>query len=863
MKDTVRRLQRDRKCALRHIALAMSTALLTALFAACGGGSGEVSLGSGQSPDPVVLDFPIAYVKRPLPDPDMIEQPDARRLLVFDLGANLYLRERASPSAADRNVTGAILGELGDVRDVDVSYDGRRVVFAMRGPRLENVAADEQPTWNIWEYDLDAAALRRVIPSDTVAEEGHDRFPHYLPDGRIVFSSTRQRQSGAILLDEGKPRFAAQDENGIEPAFLLHVMNDDGSDLHQISFNQSHDRSATVLADGRIAFTRWDRAVTLNAMHFYAAAPDGRGLELYYGANSHLTGTEGSRIEFLGPRALADGSLLALIRPFTGTDGGGDLLVIEADDYVDDTQPTLVNAGLAGPAQRRVIAADVSTGEGPSPGGRYGAAYPLWDGTDRLLVTWSQCRLLEDTRIVPCTEERLADPAAVTAPPLYGLYIYDRRDNTQLPVVAPEEGFLLSDVVAASPRTLPQVILDGVAGVDLDAGLVADGVGVLHIRSVYDVDGIDTAPGGIVALRDPALTTAQERPVRFLRIEKPVSMADADVVEVPDSAFGPNRRLGMREILGYAPIEPDGSVRIRVPANVAFSISILDGNGRRIGPRHLSWLQLRPGEVRECNGCHDPGSGLSHGRDGLFASVNPGAPTTGEPFPNTDPALFADFGETMAETRSRISCNTDCAALLPSVDVVFDDVWTDETAAGRPRDASFAWPYADLATAPPTTLSCQQSWSSLCRTVIHYLLHVQPIWERDRRTLAADGITVLADQTCTSCHSAVDAAGNAQIPAGQLDLTAGPSPDQPEQVVSYRELLYPFSDVEPDPGAPPDPLAPPMIAGNARASSRFFSRFAAGGSHEGFLSGAELRLLSEWLDLGAQYYNDPFAVQVN
>lgn len=863
MKDTVRRLQRERTCALRHVTLTTTTALLTALLASCGNGSGEVSLGSGQSPDPVVLDFPIAYVKRPLPDADMIQQPDARRLLVFDTGANLYLRDRASPSAADRNLTGEILAELGDVRDVDISYDGRRVIFAMRGPRLDNVAEDDQPTWNIWEYDLDAAALRRLIASDTIAEEGHDRFPHYLPDGRIVFSSTRQRQSGAILLDEGKPRFAARDENGNEPAFLLHVMNDDGSDLHQISFNQSHDRSATVLADGRIAFTRWDRAVTLNAMHFYTVAPDGRGLELYYGANSHLTGTDGSRVEFLGPRALVDGSLLALIRPFTGTDGGGDPIVIEADDYVDDSQPTLVNAGLAGPAQRRMIAADVSTAAGPSPGGRYGAAFPLWDGTDRLLVSWSQCRLTEGTRIVPCTEERLADPTVVTAPPLYGLYIYDRRDNTQLPVVAPEEGFLLSDIVAAAPRALPQVILDGVGGVDLDAGLVADGVGVLHIRSVYDVDGVDTAPGGITDLRDPALTTAQQRPARFLRIEKPVSMPDNDVLDVPDSAFGPNRRLGMREILGYAPIEPDGSVRIKVPANVAFSISILDANGRRLGPRHLSWLQLRPGEVRECNGCHDPASGLSHGRDGLFASVNPGAPTTGEPFPNTDPALFADFGETMAETRSRISCNTDCAALLPSVDVVFDDVWTDESAAGRSRDASFAWLYTDLASAPPATLPCQQSWHSLCRTVIHYLEHVQPIWELDRRTFAADGVTVLADQTCTSCHSPLDAGGNAQIPAGQLDLSAGPSPAQPEQVVSYRELLYPFSDGEPDPDAPPDPLAPSMIAGHARASSRFFSRFAAGGSHEGYLSGAELKLLSEWLDLGAQYYNDPFAVPVN
>jgi hypothetical protein len=52
----------------------------------------------------------------------------------------------------------------------------------------------------------------------------------------------------------------------------------------------------------------------------------------------------------------------------------------------------------------------------------------------------------------------------------------------------------------------------------------------------------------------------------------------------------------MREVLGYVPIEPDGSVSVKVPANVAFWPEILDGDGRRIEPRHQNWLQLRPGE---------------------------------------------------------------------------------------------------------------------------------------------------------------------------------------------------------------------------------------------------------------------------
>ena len=59
------------------------------------------------------------------------------------------------------------------------------------------------------------------------------------------------------------------------------------------------------------------------------------------------------------------------------------------------------------------------------------------------------------------------------------------------------------------------------------------------------------------------------------------------------------------------------------------------------------------------------------------------------------------------------------------------------------------------------------------------------------------------------------------------------------------------------------PVSPPLSAGGALASPRFFDRFAAGGSHENRLDPAELRLIAEWLDIGAQYYNDPFAIPGN
>ena len=131
-----------------------------------------------------------------------------RELGTVQEGTDLWLRARAAPDVPERNITERVTGGLWRVRDVEASFDGNRLVFAMRMPLIPGAEESEQPTWNIWEYDRTTDVLRRVIASDLVAEEGIDVAPHYLPDGRIVFSSTRQRQSRAILLDEGKPQFA-------------------------------------------------------------------------------------------------------------------------------------------------------------------------------------------------------------------------------------------------------------------------------------------------------------------------------------------------------------------------------------------------------------------------------------------------------------------------------------------------------------------------------------------------------------------------------------------------------------------------------------------------------------------------------
>lgn len=874
--------------------------------AACDGANQGVQIGNGQSPDPVVVDFPIAYIKAPLPVDDDGEfvQTDARELVSFDFGADLFYKDRASPSSFDINITGDVTQGLGAIRDVEIAYDGSSVLFAMRTPVDLNLDLDDedQPTWNIWEYTFETQLLRRVMASDLIAEIGHDIAPHYLPDGRIIFSSARQLRSNAILLDEGKPQFEAFDEDNREPAFLLHVMNSDGTNIEQIGFNQSHEMDPSVLSNGQVIFSRWDHAGPNNVINLYRMNPDGSGLEMLYGQNSHDTGTNGEIIQFLQPHELEDGRIMALVRPFTNTSGGGDIITIDTPVYLENTQPTMDFPGMGGPAQERATTVNVSTeANEPSPGGRYASVYPIQDGTGRLLTSWSQCRLTDvldpndppPATIIyyPCSAANLANPNYEEAEPTYGIWIYDPRDNTQQPIVVAEDGFVFTEVVSADPRPTPPVILDGIATYVDDPDLAAESAAVLKIRSVYDFDG--GAIADIDSLANPAITTSADmRPARFVRIVKAVSIPDDDFLDINDTAFGPVQALGMKEIVGYGMVEPDGSVMIKVPANTALSVSVLDSNARRITTRHHNWIQLRPGQLLECNGCHIAQSGLSHGRYDAFASAYPGAANVGAFNSGTVDALYVGTpGETMAEVRARISCGaTNCSSLEPSMDVEYADVWTDEMKSARMADASFTYAYTDLTTPPPTNVNCiTQPWDSSCRIVINYEMHIQPLWDADRPILDLAGVPILDPITmqplrsCTGCHTSVDAAGADRVPDGQLELTGGPSIDEPDHFVSYRELLFTdFEqiidgtgdlvdfmevvgvDVNGDPILAPVNVNPSMSAGGANASNRFFSRFDnAGDIHSGFLTDAEKRLIAEWLDVGAQYYNNPFDAPTN
>jgi hypothetical protein len=241
--------------------------------------------------------------------------------------------------------------------------------------------------------------------------------------------------------------------------------------------------------------------------------------------------------------------------------------------------------------------------------------------------------------------------------------------------------------------------------------------------------------------------------------------------------------------------------------------------------------------------------------------------------------MWADeAGDTMAQIRNRLDCSGACE---PTMDIVFSDVWTD--AGVRTPDPDINFLYDDLTTTQPMSDStCDSSWHGLCRSVIHYEQHIHPLWSVTREVTDGMG-TVIEDHTCIACHTDDDA-GVDKVPDAQLNLTDAADENVPAHLAAYHELLdqtfvqilnadgvleyqyVPVPDAEDGTPQPdvrvPVPGGPSMIAGNA-AAGRFLGKFDVGGTHEGYLTEAEKKLIAEWLDIGAQYYNNPFDVPLD
>jgi len=863
-----------------------------------------------EEPDPVLVEYPVVYIERTLDTQTdengvTLARFDARDPAIFNAGANLLVKKNAFADSPVTNLTSLLFGEdqLIDIRDLSISDDGQEMLVSIRAPEIENADEEDQPRWNIWRYQLSTQILERIITNDTLAEQGDDLMPSFLPDGRIIFASTRQRLSRAILLDEGKPQYTALDERRDNETFNIHVMNADGTSIEQLTFNLSHDFYPLVLQNGRILYSRWDAMGGEHGINLYSMNPDGTDNTLVFGWHSHqlMLDDENEQVEFIKPQQMPNGDILMLLGSQDETVYQKRPVLINITDYIDNEQATAESGAQANAVTDLVLSDrfNFNFSSDFSESGRLNYLYPLPDSSNRYLMSWDLCRVVVADVIKACGQlsaEELADEALELAEPLFELWLLNNTDNTQQLVATTQAGKIITESVVMRPSEQAKTfIADKVIGNELDAQLSGELAGAIHIRSVYDFDGIDATvqnnnPEGIARLSDPSLTPAADLPARFLRLIRGVPMPPDEVRDIANTDFGRSNNQLMREVIGYTPIQPDGSVKVKVPANTPFAISILDENGQRINGRHRQWLTLKPGEVLECNGCHTASSEQPHGRlDAQATSINAGA-MGGTAYPNATQAIIPTQGQTMAQADEMVNGLAELTSELS-----YQDQWTDPNISTVNPSINYA--YENLSTLMPNGVECFDNWTAYCRIQINYVEHIQPLWDLPRELLDDDTQEFIANQTCTSCHSIADSDGFSQVPAGQLDFSPSVSSDQPAHLTSYRELF--FNDVEQEvvDGILIDRLIPVLdedgnivfevdsegelildaegnpipvlttlgvqsiLSTNGAASSGRFFELINNLTHQNMMTADEKKLLREWLDIGGQYYNTPFYSQ--
>ena len=266
--------------------------------------------------------------------------------------------------------------------------------------------------------------------------------------------------------------------------------------------------------------------------------------------------------------------------------------------------------------------------------------------------------------------------------------------------------------------------------------------------------------------------------------------------------------------------------------------------------RAAHWIQAREGERRFCKGCHSPRL------------------TTTTPTPGT--------ATTQAETRAQ----RDASYSSLAGDISYTDYWTPDYNSNNGTiltpQAPISITYSGLSASPVKgPASCASAWSAKdCAIVINFPDHIQPI-------LAAK---------CASCHSGL-------TPAAGLDLSATMSGEF-ARTMGYQNFMVgnPLLDANGEPiitvnedgefmiAREVPPVTPgsargsrlierlfeqPLLAGASSTTQRAFCR--AGGSscfnsaayvnHTTIaspLTAAEKRIITEWIDIGGTYFNDPY-----
>lgn len=187
--------------------------------------------------------------------------------------------------------------------DPDISFDGRRILFAGRRQGSDD--------WNIFEMDLDGTGIRQITKG-----LGDCRSPFYQGSIYTIVSDEPWLQIGFVGNGAGE-----LNEHGHLPSTSLYTCRLDGSDVRRVTFNPSADIDPTMLPDGRMLFASWQRSTlqrgAIGRVSLFSAQTDGIDYALF-------AGDEGARIKLM-PAVTTDRQVVFVEGDTIAADGSGSL----------------------------------------------------------------------------------------------------------------------------------------------------------------------------------------------------------------------------------------------------------------------------------------------------------------------------------------------------------------------------------------------------------------------------------------------------------------------------------------------------------------------------------------------------------
>ena len=318
------------------------------------------------------------------------------------------------------------------VGDVRLHYDADRMLFSM----------PTAGTWQVFEIGIDGKGLRQVTSDEPKDVDNYDAC--YLPDGRIIFDSTRCFQGVPCV-------------GGGDKVANLCIMDADGGNVRQLCFDQDHDWYPTVLDNGRVLYTRWEYS---DAPHYFTRLlfsmnPDGTSQMEYYKSNSFWPNST----FYARPVPGHPTKVVAVISGHHGAARMGELVIFD---------PALGRRENEGAVQRI-----------PGYGRKVEAI--ITDG----LVEGSWPKFLHP---FPLSEKYVLVSCKPTPQAPWGIYLVDVFDNFVR--LAEQPGYALFEPVPVRKTATPPVIPDQVDLKRQDA--------VVYLADIYAGPGLQGVPRGTV-----------------------------------------------------------------------------------------------------------------------------------------------------------------------------------------------------------------------------------------------------------------------------------------------------------------------------------------------------------------------------